>query len=193
MKKYVKSIILIAVFITLGLVYYYYLANRTSSQDATQKAIKNEELAALTTRNIDENYPESVREVVKLYARITKAYYENSLTDEQIETLGKQARLLFDDELKSKQTDSDFYTALKTDIENYNLAKTYISTYKIESSTRTEYKTMQGREYASLGLIYYLRRGDELVPSPTKFTLRKDKNGRWKILYWELTDVVYPE
>ncbi len=37
---------------------------------------------------------------MKLYARITKEYYEPDITDEDIEKLGHQARLLFDDELK---------------------------------------------------------------------------------------------
>ena len=48
-----------------------------------------------------------------MYARITKAYYKTSLTDEQIEALGTNARKLFDNELKSKQTDKEFLDALK--------------------------------------------------------------------------------
>ena len=111
------------------------------------------------------------------------------LTDEQIEALGKQARLMFDDELKNTQTDADFYEKLKEDIGNYNSTKTRISSYVIQSATKTKYSTFKDRQYASIALVYYLRQGDKLIDSPTKFTLRKDDDGHWKILFWELTEI----
>ena len=174
MKKYGRTIIVIAVLVALGLGYYYYLANKDTGKDAT---------------DIAANYPESPKDVVNLYARITKAYYDTSLTDEQIEALGKQARLMFDDELKNTQTDADFYEKLKEDIGNYNSTKTRISSYVIQSATKTKYSTFKDRQYASIALVYYLRQGDKLIDSPTKFTLRKDDDGHWKILFWELTKI----
>ena len=111
------------------------------------------------------------------------------LTDEQIEALGKQARLMFDDELKNTQTDADFYEKLKEDIGNYNSTKTRISSYVIQSAVKTKYSTFKDRQYASIALVYYLRQGDKLIDSPTKFTLRKDDDGHWKILFWELTEI----
>ena len=89
-------------------IYYYYLANKPSKKDATDKVVQNDELAYLVARNISDNYPESVRDVVKLYARITKEYYDSDISEEDIEKLGHQARLLFDDELKNTQTDEEF-------------------------------------------------------------------------------------
>ena len=151
MRKHWKMVIIVIICAALCLGYYYYLANKPAEKDATDQAVQNEELAYLTTRNISDNYPESVRDVVKLYARITKEYYEPDITDEDIEKLGHQARLLFDDELKGTQTDDD---------------------------------------YASLQLVYYIREGSNLHTSGTKFTLRKDNSGKWKILYWELVDSV---
>ncbi|MDO5383065.1 MAG: hypothetical protein Q4F06_10185 [Eubacteriales bacterium] len=190
MKKYWKTIIVITILAALGIGYYYYLANRTIPKDATQMAVNNEELAALTAKDLEKNYPESVRDVIKLYARITKAYYENNLSEEDIEKLGRQARILFDDELKSTQTDKEFLDALKEDVTNYKKNKMYISNYAIQISTKTKYTSLNNSEYASLCLVYYIRVGDELKNSYTKFTLRKDSAGRWKILYWELVDQV---
>ena len=116
MKKYVKTIIIVSVLALMCIAYFFYLSNRKSTKDATDKSVGNQEVAALTTKDIDKNYPESPKEVVKLYARITKAYYKTSLTDEQIEALGTNARKLFDNELKSKQTDKEFLDTLKADI-----------------------------------------------------------------------------
>lgn len=189
MKKYGRTIIVIAVLVALGLGYYYYLANKDTGKDATDIAADTGEVSVLISKGIMANYPESPKDVVNLYARITKAYYDTSLTDEQIEALGKQARLMFDDELKNTQTDADFYEKLKEDIGNYNSTKTRISSYVIQSAAKTKYSTFKDRQYASIALVYYLRQGDKLIDSPTKFTLRKDDDGHWKILFWELTEI----
>lgn len=189
MKKYGRTIIVIAVLVALGLGYYYYLANKDTGKDATDIAADTSEVSVLISKDIMANYPESPKDVVNLYARITKAYYDTSLTDEQIEALGKQARLMFDDELKNTQTDADFYEKLKEDIGNYNSTQTHISSYVIQSAAKTKYSTFKDRQYASIALVYYLRQGDKLIDSPTKFTLRKDNDGHWKILYWELTEL----
>lgn len=189
MKKYGRTIIVIAVLVALGLGYYYYLANKDTGKDATDIAADTGEISVLISKDIMANYPESPKDVVNLYARITKAYYDTSLTNEQIEALGKQARLMFDDELKNTQTDADFYEKLKEDIGNYNSTKTRISSYVIQSAAKTKYSTFKDRQYASIALVYYLRQGDKLIDSPTKFTLRKDDDGHWKILFWELTEI----
>lgn len=185
--KYIKTIIAVAVMAALCVGYFFYLSNREPSLDATDKSVNDKEVAALTTRDILNNYPESPKEVIKLYARITKAYYRVELSDEQIEALGKQARLLFDDELKSKQTDEEFFAALKEDIADYRKIGRYVSDYKIEESEEVQYKTFQERKYASLRVNYMLRDGSEVRNSLTKYTLRQDSEGRWKILYWELS------
>lgn len=189
MKKYGRTIIVIAVLVALGLGYYYYLANKDTGKDATDIAADTSEVSVLISKDIMANYPESPKDVVNLYARITKAYYDTSLTNEQIEALGEQARLMFDDELKNTQTDADFYEKLKEDIGNYNSTKTRISSYVIQSAAKTKYSTFKDRQYASIALVYYLRQGDKLIDSPTKFTLRKDDDGHWKILFWELTEI----
>ena len=189
MKKYGRTIIVIAVLVALGLGYYYYLANKDTGKDATDIAADTSEVSVLISKDIMANYPESPKDVVILYARITNAYYDTSLTNEQIEALGKQARLMFDDELKNTQTDADFYEKLKEDIGNYNSTKTRISSYVIQSAAKTKYSTFKDRQYASIALVYYLRQGDKLIDSPTKFTLRKDDDGHWKILFWELTEI----
>ena len=189
MKKYGRTIIVIAVLVALGLGYYYYLANKDTGKDATDIAADTSEVSVLISKDIMANYPESPKDVVNLYARITKAYYDTSLTNEQIEALGKQARLMFDDELKNTQTDADFYEKLKEDIGNYNSTKTRISSYVIQSAAKTKYSTFKDRQYASIALVYYLRQGVKRIDSPTKFTLRKDDDGHWKILFWELTEI----
>ena len=188
MKKYGRTIIVIAVLVILGLGYYHYLANKDADKDATDIAADTSEVSVLISKDIMANYPESPKDVVDLYARITKAYYDKELTDEQIEGLGRQARLMFDDELRNTQTGADFFEKLKEDISKYRSTKTRISSYVIQSATKTKYSTFKDRQYASIVLVYYIRQGDKLIDSHTKFTLRKDNDGHWKILFWELVE-----
>ncbi len=185
-KKNVKTSIVILLMVVAGIAYYYYLSNRTPSVDATQQAVDNQELGDLLSRDVDNNYPQSPKEVVKLYMRIAKQYYGNNISEDQIDTLGKQARRLFDDELKSKQSEDEFLKALKQEISDYNNQNRYISDYKIESSRDVKYKTLNNKKYASIDTLFYIRQSDNLIYSYTRFTLRQDNNGRWKILYWEL-------
>ena len=186
MKKHWRMVLAVILCAVLCIGYYYYLANKPSKKDATDKVVQNDELAYLVARNISDNYPESVR----LYARITKEYYESDISEEDIEKLGHQARLLFDDELKNTQTDEEFMRALKEDISIYRNNDARISSFSLQSANDTKYTTFNNREYASLQLVYYIREGGNLRTSGTKFTLRKDNSGKWKILYWELVNSV---
>ena len=66
MKKHLRWIIAIIVLAVMGVAYYYYLANKPADKNATESvADSNSELSYLVSRNIEDNYPESVRDVVK--------------------------------------------------------------------------------------------------------------------------------
>ena len=88
MKKYIRTIFITAIMAMLCIGFFMYLSNREPSQTATEKDLAKQEVDNLTTIDIEKNYPESPKEVIKLYARITKAYYKGNLTDAQIEALG---------------------------------------------------------------------------------------------------------
>lgn len=189
MKKRIKTIVLLAVMAALVIGYYYYLSHRDVSGGKDERnppVVGNANAQELIAKDIESNYPETPREVLKLYARITQAYYASDTTDEQVEKLGAQARLLFDDELKIKQTDEEFTAALKADVANYRSIKRYIGDYKVDSSTNFEFKTIAGRSYAIGTVLYFVRDGNQLTNTYHSYKLRKDKDGYWKILYWEL-------
>ncbi len=186
-KKYTSTLIIVVLMVVAGVAYYYYLSNKAPSVDATQQSVESQELADLVSRDIESNYPKTPREVVKLYMRIAKQYYGSDVSEEQLQKLGKQARHLFDDELKSKQTEEEYIKALKQDVADYKSAKRYISDFKLDSASNITYKTLQDKKYASIDTVFYLREGENLTYSYTRFTLRQDNSGNWKLLYWELT------
>ncbi len=186
--KNLKKVIVFVIITALVVGYYFYLSNRvidTGNQDAAY-----EEVEKLITRNLDDsNYPELQRDVVTYYSRIVKAYYFTELTDEQIEALGKQARNLFDDELLMNNPEDEFYENLKLDISEYHEANRKVLNYKIQSSSEIKTYTFQGDSYSVVRAAYYMK---DSVPYTVyeDYTLRKDENGQWKILFWESVEPV---
>ena len=75
MKKYVKTIIIVSVLALMCIAYFFYLSNRKSTKDATDKSVGNQEVAALTTKDIDKNYPEVQKEIM------TTGLYSDSLKE----------------------------------------------------------------------------------------------------------------
>ena len=50
-------------------------------------------------RDIDKTYPPTPKEVLKYYSEITCCFYNDSLTQEQLEQLAERSYVLYDDEL----------------------------------------------------------------------------------------------
>lgn len=187
-KKNIRTIIAVAILAVLGISYYFYLANRNpATPDAP---LENPELSRLLTLDIENNYPQTPKEVVKLYAQISQAYYKTKLSDAEVEKLAKKARLLFDNELLKTQTDNEYLMALKADIDIYQGLGRYIADFEVANSSLITYKTLHNKNYAIVPMKYILRQGKESVSAYHSFKLRKDEDGKWKILYWESSDEV---
>ncbi len=188
--KYFKRILIAVILAAIIIVYYIHVGN-ISNQDPTDKLPKDSELYKLITRDLDgQYYPEFPRGVVDFYAQITKAYYYYDLTETQIEALGTQAKKLFDEELVKENPDDKFFDLLKKDIEYYKTNKVKITDYSVEKSSDIDMYTFDGREYASVRALYYVseNEGTSRKFVYQDYTLRKDSDGRWKILFWESAD-----
>ncbi len=190
MKKNLKTIIIFGLMAILGLSYYFYISNKMPDKDSTDSTYNSSMLDKLLTMNLDENYPESAKEIVKLYAQISMAYYDEKLTDEQLQKLASQARRLFDAELLGKQTDAEYLAAVRKDVEDYHKLDRIIANYTVGTNFVIKYKKLEGREYAIVPMRYIIRQKNSAGSAYHSFKLRKDNNGDWKILYWEKTEQV---
>jgi hypothetical protein len=182
-----KKIIIFLILAGLIVGYYYYVTHRTVGDKADQTATDSE-VAKLITRDLDgQYYPEFPRNVVDFYAQITKAYYYYDLSDSEIEALGSQAKKLFDAELVEKNPDEEFFDSLKKDIKVFRNSKVKITDYWVQKSSDISIYTLEGRDYARVKVLYvlYENEGASRPYVYQDFVLRKDENGRWKILYWE--------
>lgn len=183
MKKNVRKVVIGILLVSLVVGYYFYLSNKEYNRD---DVTANEEVAKLINRNLEgEYYPEFPKDVVTFYSRIVKAYYYTKLSDKEIEGLGKQARNLFDEELLADNPEKEFFERLKEEIEQYNIVERRIHEYTVDKSDDIKLFTFEGREYARVRAGYLIREKGTLVTIYEEYTLRKDEDGKWKILFWE--------
>lgn len=188
--KYVKKLIILIILAMLVVGYYYYVSHRNIGDRADGTDVDNQ-VNKLITRNLEgQYYPEFPRNVVDLYAQITKAYYYTELTDDQIEALGLQAKKLFDDELAENNPDEEFIENLKADINAFRSNKIRINDYSVERASDIEIFTFQERDYAKVAVVYYFyeNEGKNRERVYQMYTLRKSEDGRWGILFWDPAD-----
>ena len=144
MKKQIRMIIVGLVCVALVVGYYYHLSHRSikTAEDTTELTA----ITKITTKNLDTSYPQTPREVIKLYNDILKCYYNEDCTEDEIRALGAQARKLMDDELLQNNPEDQYYSALMTDIQNYKDAGKTINTTDVCDSDEIVKKTVNGAE-----------------------------------------------
>lgn len=186
----IKAGILIAVMMALIIGYYYYLSNRDRE--------KREEVKELTVareliaRDLVHNYPPTVREVIRYYSDITKCFYNEEYSSEELELLAAQTRLLYDDALNDNNDWGSYIIELQKDIDYFEENSIRITSYSLPASTDVDYFEDAGYEFARFYCTYNLTSGTSRQSVEEVFLLRKDEAGHWRIYGWDLAENVNP-
>ena len=120
MKKTNTSVTKITVFFIFLLVlvvgYYAYLSgtHRTEQQEAVMS-----EIDTALSRNLENNYPSTPKEVVKYYNDLMKCFYNEDCTEEELQELGKKSLQLFDEELRENNEEESYLIRLQGEVQNY--------------------------------------------------------------------------
>lgn len=185
MKKY-RGAYLVTILILLVVLGYALFINRNTGTSEENNTNLNE-IDILTTRDLSTNYPNTPNKVIDFYSRIMKCYYSEGYEDDTIEKLVKQSMLLFDDELLEQNPYEELLENTKEEIENFKEADRRITNYIIGSSGDVKYYSEDDKDYAVVRVKYLLRDISGYGESYEQYMLRKDENGNWKILGWEMT------
>lgn len=189
MKRFkgTKGVILLCIMVLLIVGYYYHLSNRTvpEKEEVSEEEVLTE-VQKILVRNLETNYPQTPREVVKYFSEITKCLYNEELTDEEVYDLGMKLRELYDDELIANQSEEDYIEQLKADVVTSHTKDQDLFNYTLSSSVDVETYTQDGYEWAKLHCIYGVRQNKLLYNSDTVFLLRKDADEHYKIYGWQL-------
>lgn len=181
------AIIAVAALVLVG----YYLLNNGGSVFLGRRASQSaSEVKKLKEKDLELEYPSTPTEVVKLYWRLNKCIYNNSLKEADLEGLLEQLRLLYDQELLAEEG-NDWDTMLgnlKKDVETFGKEKRTISTYMVDPESSVKYAKLEGKECATLTATVMETAKSKSTKAYAKFMCRKDGDNQWKIMGWEQTD-----
>jgi hypothetical protein len=71
-------------------------------------------------------------------------------------------------------------------VEEYQSEKKKISNYQISTNKEVTYQKTGSKQYASLQGYYHVKVNGKKSTTAEEFLLRKDDDGNWRILGWEL-------
>ena len=188
----IKGGAVILVFLIGIIVYYYYLTNRESTRNAEQN-VKLTAVQEVLSRDLNIRYPSTPRELITYYSEITKCFYNETYTEAELEDLAKQARKLYDEELLANNTYIQYLMDLEEDIQYFKGNGIRISNFIVSSSLDVDEFKQDGERFARLYCTYMLSSGGQKTTVEEVFILRKDEDGHWKILGWDLAENVILE
>ena len=180
--------VLVMVVLALGVLAYFYVINNRIKQ-VEKDVEKITAVQELLVRDLNSNYPATPKEVVKMYSEITRCFYGEEYTEEELVKLAKMSRQLFDDELVANQDEDSYLRSLRSEIVLYKQQKRLISSYSVASSADVEYYNFQDAEWAQLIAMYSVKTGGTVEPSKERYLLKKDSNGHWKIYGFRLEEL----
>lgn len=163
----------------------YYLLNLKVEKSKPEDYVKLTKVQEVLSRNLQTNYPQTPKEVVKYYSEITKCFYDEEYTEEELYDLGMKAMELYDHDLAGNKTEEDYFNDLKSEIQNFKENGYSISSYSTSSSTDVYYFEEDGYQFARLYCTYYVRIGTITQSVEEIFLLRMDLEGHWKIYGWD--------
>lgn len=184
--KGVKGVVIFVILAALIISYYHYLSNRQQPQKESR-----EEIAVMTpvqevlSRDLENNYPATPREVVRYFSEITQCFYNEEYTEEELHALAMKIREIYDDELVANQTEEEYLQKLNDDIAEFKANNRTISSFALSSTVDVETFENEGGEWAKLYCIYSIKE-EVLHNSNIQFLLRKDANEHYKIYGWQL-------
>lgn len=180
-------IVMIVLVVAVGIGFWQIIASKNSQDQDTARS-KVEEVNAILKKDFSTGYPGTPREVVKMYSRINSCLYNNKLGDEDVDKLVDKMRELFDDELLASNPKDSHVEKLKEEMEQFRDAKRFISSYSIDNNSTVTKEKIKDMQYASLYASYLVQEGTDYSKTYEKFLLREDKDGKWKIVGWEVAD-----
>ncbi len=180
MKRKIMVGVIAVVIVGLVVGGYYMLRNRNNNSEDGNVTLT--EVQKVLTKDLDSNYPATPREVVKMYNRILLCFYNETYTDEELEGLGDQARLLFDEELLENNPRDAYFDALRADIAEYHEKERTVRSTSVCDSNDVIYKTVDERECAYVDVSYFVNEDKQYNYTYQTYVLRKDEEERWKIL-----------
>ena len=152
---------------------------------------KNTEAQNILSKDIDRNYPATVREVVRLFSRVSKCYHNETVSEEEFGNLVEFQRKLFDEEFLENNPLDTFTNNLTAEIDAAKAKEKRMAAYRVQKQSSVQTWQSGDNHFASIIASYTMSaKGESPTRTYEEFLLREDEKGRWKIVGWRLTDPI---
>lgn len=190
MKKNTTKIAILFMVAIVGIVCIFAFLSNRSRQASQDAQMTNTQL--VLSRDLQNNYPPTVKEVMKYYTEIQKCFYAEGCTDEEVEQLGMKARELYDAELLANNDVTENLLQLKAEVSAYKKEGQQITAASVSSSANVDTFKQDGYDFARIHCVYTVLDGGQSNLVDMVYLLRKDEGRRWKIYGWDLAANVNP-
>ena len=188
MKNVVRYIIAGIIIAVLVVSYFIYLQKNPATAKTQDTTTQMSELDKVLTKDFADNYPPTPREVVKWYNRILMLYYSEDLDDDELNALAGQAQMLFDKDLVANNPKEIYVASVKAEIQDYKDKSRKLVTADVGDSEDVIYDKVNGSDVAYIVGHYFVKENTSYADTYQKYVLRKDADGHWKILGYQLCD-----
>ncbi|MDF2485509.1 MAG: hypothetical protein K0R46_1677 [Herbinix sp.] len=142
------------------------------------------EVQKLLNKDLELNYPETPREVVKLFGNMMKNLYDD-ISDEETEALSLQIRKLYDEELLAANPEEIYLANLYSDIASWKEDNRRITASHLTKDDLDQQEEIEGINYAIVHLSYTIQESGKFT-EVWRVMLRQDEGKKWKILGWQV-------
>lgn len=190
-KKLAQLIGSLCLVVVLLLAVFLLLNQREDDSVFSKDNGKNTEAQNILAKDLDRNYPATVREVVRLHSRISQCYHNQEISEEEFNDLVEMQRKLFDEEFLENNPLDTFTNNLSAEIEAAKAKSYSMVTWRVQKQSSVETWEDGENSFSSIIASYIMTAKDEgYTRTFEEFLLREDEKGRWKIVGWRLTDPI---
>lgn len=185
MKKRVATISAVLVLACAVVALYWYIDRSGGAKKKTTAASAVEQML---TKDLESNYPPTPYAVAELYCSLVECLYSKDTTEEQQEGLVKLQLQLFDEEFAALNPYEQYLAATREELSEAKKKGIIFTGYLLDKASNVERWDNESGNYASLQLQLLLRSDEGSGTSYRKLIMRKDKEGRYKILGWKMAE-----
>ena len=176
----IKTITIAVFLVALVLFYFNHLSNK-SSEKKTQS--QKDELDKLCDYDMLNDYPKTVRDVVKLHNRFFNVFYGQDVDDDELKTLNSNIRELYSSELCKINPESTMLVQLKKDIATMKDKDYFYKSFELQEASQIKYYNQNGQDMATMVATVTVGKGNSIGYIYVQYVLVKE-NEQWKILAW---------
>jgi hypothetical protein len=177
------TILIMSLLALIIIAIYLYFSNRTEPLE--EPSVENmSEIELLLDKDLELYYPESPREVTKLFSRMLKAIYDTDTKQDELEIIALKIRDLYDEEFLTNNPEDSYLTNLYTDIATWKDAGRRITNFIVADEETNQISEIDGVKYAIVSVSFTIQENGKFVEK-WEVMLRQGKDKKWKILGWK--------